>query len=275
MLITMTWAFGGLWFRSLSLFLFIFVFLFLPRSWLVLLSFTSSLTFFLLLFSNSLSFLPIVVTTFLWFLFDSVLRVFNVHKCEKFLLETFWERLDMHVVTITSSFTSSFNMLFTFCIQKISDRREFRFDFLAIKKSPIGIFLGIFRILLFAIFHINIPHNMISEVIHNNHIFDLSVFHHLFKNFLVEILTLGHCFIGILPAHIVAVDQRSFYCIVFIHVLETDSLAYGRFIVNSLATIPVPASAHFVEKWTVDFVHLCTVDLGKPISHLIFYNRSK
>jgi hypothetical protein len=55
---------------------------------------------------------------------------------------------------------------------------------------------------------------------------------------------------------------------------ETDSLTNGWFVVDSLATVAVPTSTHFIEEWAVDFVHFGPVDLGQPISHLIFYNRS-
>ncbi len=138
------------------------MFLFLPRSRLLFLSLSSPFTFFFLFFTNSLCFLPVIIATLLWFLFDTILRMLNVHSGKKLFLETFGERLDMHVVAITSSFTSAFNMLFAFCIQKISHRRKLCLYLLAIKKSAIRIFLRVLSVFFFAIFDVDVSDNMIS-----------------------------------------------------------------------------------------------------------------
>jgi hypothetical protein len=41
---------------------------------------------------------------------------------------------------------------------------------------------------------------------------------------------------------------------------------------NSLATVSVSACSDFIEKGTVHFVHLGTVDFGKTVSHNVSLN---
>jgi hypothetical protein len=64
-----------------------------------------------------------------------------------------------------------------------------------------------------------------------------------------------------------AINKSSFDCIVFVHMLKADGLADRRFVMNSLAAVSVAACPDFVEEWTVDFVHLCSVDLRQSICH--------
>jgi hypothetical protein len=35
----------------------------------------------------------------------------------------------------------------------------------------------------------------------------------------------------------------------------------------SLATVAIPACAHFVKEWAVHLVHLSSIDLGEPVCH--------
>ena len=52
--------------------------------------------------------------------------------------------------------------------------------------------------------------------------------------------------------------------------LKADCFAYGRLVVNSLATIAVTASSDFVEEGAVDFIHFSAVDFRETISHVGF-----
>ena len=149
-----------LWLCSFSLFLLIFVFFILGSgSWLRLVFFSLGFLFLFLFYSLRLS--PIIIAAFLNFLFYSIFWMFNIHPSKKFLLKTFWKWFYMHIVTISSSFASTFDMLFTLCIQKISDWRELSLYLFTVKESSIRIFLSILSVIFLTIFNIHISHNMI------------------------------------------------------------------------------------------------------------------
>ncbi len=123
----------------------------------------------------------------------------------------------MHIVTISSSFASTFDMLFTLCIQKISDWRELSLYLFTVKESSIRIFLSILSVIFLTIFNIHISHNMICEIVHYYHILNLSIFHHSFKYLFIKILRFCHSSISICSADIVTINQSSLNCIIFIH----------------------------------------------------------
>lgn len=143
----------------------------------------------------------------------------NVHLSKQFLLEAFGKWFDVHIVAIASSFATSINILFAFCVHEICHWRKLSLYFLLIKKSAIYILLSILRIIVFTVFHINIPYYVLSQIVDNNHILNLSIFHHLLENLLIKIFIFGHCFICIFPCHIMAFNKRSLDCIIFIHML--------------------------------------------------------
>lgn len=55
---------------------------------------------------------------------------------------------------------------------------------------------------------------------------------------------------------------------VFIHMLKQDSLTDWWFIMDSLTTITVSTGSDFIKEWTVDLIHLCTINFRKPLSHV-------
>lgn len=173
----------------------------------------------------------------------------------------------MHVIAVTSSFAGPLNVLLTFCIQKVCHWRELSLNFLSIKKSAISILLGILGVIFLTVLDVHIANNMVAQVVDNNHILNFAIFHHLIKDFLVEVLALSHSSIGISPADIVSINKRSLNCIVFVHVPQAYGLADRWLIMDTFAAVSVTTCTHFVEKWTIYFVHLCAVDLRKSVSH--------
>jgi hypothetical protein len=101
---------------------------------------------------------------------------------------------------------------------------------------------------------------VVSQIINNNHILNFSIFHHLFKNFLIKILIFIHSYFSISPTNIITINKCSLNCIIFIHMFKTDSLTNRWFIMDSLTTITIPTSTHLIKKWTVNFIHLGSID---------------
>lgn len=186
-------------------------------SWSRRISFFLTPLFSLLFYPLSLS--PIIITTFSFFLFLSVLGMLNIHLGKELFFETFWQRFNMHVITITSSFASSLYMLFAFGIKEISNWRKLCLDFFSIPKSSICIFLCILSILFLTVLYIDIANDMITKVINNNHILNFSIFHHLLENFFIKILAFCHSSIGISSGHIIPINESCLNSIVLIHVL--------------------------------------------------------
>lgn len=114
----------------------------------------------------------------------SVFRMFKIHLLEQFLLETFGQRFDMHIVAVPSSLAGAVNVLLALSIQEIRYRGEDSTDLLTLEKSAIDIVECIFRILLVAVLHIDVAHDVISQIVDDNHILDLAVLTHLFEYFL-------------------------------------------------------------------------------------------
>lgn len=124
----------------------------------------------------------------------------------------------MHIITVPTSFAATVYILFAFCIQEICDRGKLSLNLFPVEKSSISIFLSILSILLLTILDINVPYNMISQVINHNHILNFTILHHLSKNLFKEIFIFSHCCICILSTHIVSINQCCLNRVVFIHV---------------------------------------------------------
>ena len=114
--------------------------------------------------------------------------MFDVHSLEEFFFEAFRDRFDVHIIAITSSFATTVDVLFAFSIQEVSDWRVYGTDFFAIKKSTIDAFQGILRVVLITVLDIDVADDVISQVINNDHILDLSILTHLFENLLEKML---------------------------------------------------------------------------------------
>lgn len=136
------------------------------------------------------SFLPLFLEGILafWSLFSEIFWMLVVHAFEKFLFECLRERLDMHIIAIASSLTASIDILLAFGIQEVRNWRKDCTNLFAIEEPPIDILQSIFRILLITILDIDISHDMISQVIHHNHILYLPILAHLLENLFKESL---------------------------------------------------------------------------------------
>lgn len=112
----------------------------------------------------------------------------KIHALKELFLEAFRERLDMHVIAISSSFAAAIDILFAFCIEEVGDWWEDGTYFFAIEESSVNVFKGVFRVFLITVFNIHISNNVISQVIDHDHIFDLTILAHLFEDLLEKCL---------------------------------------------------------------------------------------
>ena len=88
----------------------------------------------------------------------------------------------MHIIAISSSFATSIDVLLAFGVEKISHRGKDSTNLFAIEESSIDVIESIFRILLVAVFDINIAYYVISKIVDYNHVFNLAVLTHLFEH---------------------------------------------------------------------------------------------
>ena len=94
----------------------------------------------------------------------------------------------MHVVAIAASLAAAINVLLALGVKKVGNGGELGIDFFAIEETSIDVFLGIFRVLLFAILDVDVAHNVVSQVIDYDHVLYFPVLHHFFKYLFVEVL---------------------------------------------------------------------------------------
>ena len=94
----------------------------------------------------------------------------------------------MHIIAIATSFAAAVDILFAFCVEEVGNRGKLGIYFFAVEETTINVLLGIFGVLLFAVLDVNVSNDMVPQVIDHDHILYLSVLHHFFEYFFVEIL---------------------------------------------------------------------------------------
>lgn len=94
----------------------------------------------------------------------------------------------MHVIAVAASFTAAVNVLFAFCVHEICHWGKYCVYLFPSEKSSVNIFLGNLCIVFIRILYVNISHQMITQIINNNHIFDFTVLAHFLENVFIEFL---------------------------------------------------------------------------------------
>ena len=107
----------------------------------------------------------------------------KVHLLEEFFLETFGEGFNVHVVAVTSALAAPIDVLLALCVEEVSHWRKDSAYFFALEKSAIDVVESVLGILLIAVFNIYVSHDMVAQVVNDNHILDFSVLTHLFEYF--------------------------------------------------------------------------------------------
>ena len=131
---------------------------------------------------------PFELVHALWSLLGAVFRVLKVHLLEEFFLETFGEGFNVHVVAVTSALAAPIDVLLALCVEEVSHWRKDSAYFFALEKSAIDVVESVLGILLIAVFNIYVSHDMVAQVVNDNHILDFTVLAHLFEDFLIELL---------------------------------------------------------------------------------------
>lgn len=196
-----------------------------------------------------------------------ILRMLQMHLLHQLLLHGLRARLNMHIIAEPPSLTTPIQVLLTLRIPKVSHRRVLRIYLLPIKVPPVDIHDGILRIVLVSVPHIDIPHDVVPQVIHHDHLLDLPVLVHLLEHILEELLEFVEGSLGVVFPDGVPHGEGGFDGTVLVHVHQHYGLGDGGFVVDALATVAVPACPHLDVEGAVHLVHLGSVDSSQSLSH--------
>ena len=153
-------------------------------------------------------------------------------------------------------------------LSKVGDRTELRIDGPPPKPSIIKILDGPFRILLPTELDVDIPHEMISQIVAHVHLLNLAIFIlGLDEDILKEVVVmLLHLFIGHI-GQMRSVRRFGRILRVDVQILEDDRLRKGRFVVDSGASFAVTTRADLEEEGAIDLVLFGAEDGGQVLRH--------
>lgn len=92
----------------------------------------------------------------------------------------------MHVVTVSTSLTTSVNMLLAFSVSEIRHGRKNCVYFLVSEKSPINFCLGDLRKIFIAILDVDVSNEMITKIINNYHVLNFTKLTHFLENIFIK-----------------------------------------------------------------------------------------
>lgn len=118
----------------------------------------------------------------------AILGILDVHLGEKVLLEGHGEGLDVHVVAVATALAAAVDVLLALGIKEVSDGRVLGLDLLAVEEAAIDVLLGILGEVLVTVLDVDVADNVVSQVVHHDHVLDFPILHHLLENLLVECL---------------------------------------------------------------------------------------
>ena len=147
---------------------------------------------------------------------------------------------------------SSIIILSAFSFAEVCDGRVFRRQLLIIIQLSMHGSDAFFGLLLGSVLEINVALHMVTHVVRDYHVEDLTVSSELFKDLLEKLLEVDGCFAQLLLRHRQALRERSGCGWILIKLEKEQRLAHEWFIVLSSARVAVPTCAYLVVKWTVD-----------------------
>lgn len=98
----------------------------------------------------------------------------------------------MHIVAVTSTLATAIEILFTLGVAEVSDRRVVRNNLASIVEASIDIFHGIFCILFGRKLDVGVSHDMLTEVVHHDHLLYLAEIAHFREYVFVELFEPKH-----------------------------------------------------------------------------------
>lgn len=109
---------------------------------------------------------------------------------------------------------------------------------------------------------VNITDHVISNIVRDCHLFNLTKLSKFHKHFLIEVFEMIYCIYKSLLWYILAIGKCNSCWRVLIQVRENHCLRQWWLIVMPCARVSVSASANFEIKRTIDFVFFCTENFG-------------
>lgn len=191
----------------------------------------------------------------------------QVHLLKELPLKGPGDGLNVHIVAVGATLARAVSVLPAPSSVEVPGRRILRVDLPAVEESPVDRQHGLLGVFLLAETHVQVAGDVVAQIIHHDHIFDLPVLTQLLEHILVELLELCHCLLGVLRADRVPGCQGGFHWRVFINVLQHQRLAHWRFVMDALAALPVTAGSHLEVKWAVHLVVFGTVYPSKAVCH--------
>lgn len=137
----------------------------------------------------------------------------------------------MHEVAETSSFASSFVVLPTFGLPKVSDWRELGVDHLASVVAAVHALHGFVSLLFILKLDINVTYHVVADVVGHNHLIKLTILRKFHVDLLVEIFKVGHCGNQVFLWYIATVSKGDGGIGVLVHVVEDHGLRQGWLVV--------------------------------------------
>ena len=183
-----------------------------------------------------------------------------VHPLEELLLEFSIDGLRVHKVAETSALARPLLILTTFGLSEVSHGGILRHDHPPAVVSSIHAFHSLLCLLLVMVLHVEVADHVVTDVVSDDHLFDLAKLRHLHKHFLVEGLEVLDSLDEVLLWDVSTVGEGDRRIWVLIHCLEAHGLAKGWLVMDSSARVSVPTRADFEVEGTVDFVLFSTKD---------------
>lgn len=173
----------------------------------------------------------------------------------------------MDVIAITTSLALAFDVLLTFRIREISDRREFRLQLLLIVVTSLQSHQALESFTFSHVFDVDITLHVVTDVVANDQIVDFTVISQLEEDFLIEFFIVIQSLLSFFFTDSVALSQCQFCGRILVHVLDQNGLTLRRSVVDSQALILISASTNLKVEGTIHLVLFSTVHTTQFLSH--------
>ena len=174
----------------------------------------------------------------------------------------------MHKVAESTTLAGTFLVLAALGFPKISDWRVLSHDHPVAVVAPVhtlhaGLCLG-----LVLVFEVDVADHMVTDVVRNDHLFDLAELGHLHEHLLVVALEVLNRINQVLLRHVATVSEGDRRVRILVHVLEAKSLRHRWLVVDASTGIPMATRSYLEVERTVDFILFCAENTLKSLCHL-------
>jgi len=165
-------------------------------------------------------------------------------------------------------------ILTTTRLPEVGDRRQLPINGLPIEPPIVDIIYSFLCVLFVTELHIDIPHQVIPQIIAHIHLLDLPIFilqlqKHVLEEIIIMLLRLDipHYAHGSRQRGDSLLTRDGFVLRVLIHVLQKDGLRERRFVVKTRALVAMTTRTNFEVEGTIHLVLFCSKDGCKVFSH--------